>query len=368
MMLVPVFSASLVALAHLAPADPADPRIELLALDIEGVPADSFDRALQTRLPDRSRIPAGNPDARAGVEHWGYVLVRPVEGGWSLALILADGRGYYRHVASHDGGDAARLIASTLSNLIASVEEDALVADAQNVAVPDEQPATPKPQPEPEPEPPPNPSSQPTQPAEPSSPEAPPAPRDELGLTLRGVVQWPLGPPAPGGLAGGGAELSVSGRRHGGLVLGGSAGGLGRASAGYRLIRLRLAVFAGYGLRRGRFELVTAAGASAQPWFVRGPDGSEALRSGQQEGRSVSALWGGFVQTSPGLHLDAGATRLRLGPTIRLSGAATAQGGGGVARVLRQTEAGAEALFRLGGLELTTGLGVTVWWTPADPN
>ncbi len=358
MMLVPLFSASLAVAALTAPSSPDGDRIELLALDIEGVEAAAFERALQTRLPDRPRIPAGNPDARAGIERWGYVLVRPLDDGWSLALILADGRGYYRHVAAHEGGDPGRLIASTLSNLIASVEEDALVADAQNVVVPDERPTEPEPEPEPTPE----------LPVEPDKdPEPPPTelPHTELGVTLRGMALWSLAPPDPTGFAGGGAELSVSGRRPGGLVLGGSFGGLGRAVAGYGLGRLRLAAFAGYGLRRGRFELVSVAGASAEPWFVRGPDGSESLRSAQDD-RSLSAVWGGFVQLSPGVLLDGGEARLRIGPTLRLSGAVTTQGGGGIARVLQQTENGPEALFRLGGLELTTGLDVTLWWTLGD--
>lgn len=356
MMLVSCFSAS-VALATLTAPASADTRIELLALDVEGVEAEAFERALQTRLPDRPRIPAGNPDARAGIENWGYVLVRPVENGWSLALILADGRGYYRGVAAHDGGDPARLIASTLSNLIASVEEDALVADAQNVVVPDERPPEPEPPPqESEPEPPAN-----ADPVEaPVEPNEPPPP--ELGITLRGIALWPLGPPAPTGFSGGGAEFSVSVLRPRGLVLGGTFGGVGRSVGGYGLGRLRLAAFAGYGLRRGRFELVSTAGASVAPWFVRGPDGSQSLRTSQDD-RSVSALWGGFVQLSPGVLIDSGPVRVRLGPTMRISGSATTQGGGGIARVLQETEGGPQALFRLGGLELTTGLDVTLWWT-----
>ncbi|MBV1858707.1 MAG: hypothetical protein KUG77_09875 [Nannocystaceae bacterium] len=158
----------------------------------------------------------------------------------------------------------------------------------------------------------------------------------------------------------------MSSRRPNGLVFGGSLGGLGRTAAGYGLARLRFAAFAGYGLRRGRFELVGVAGASAQPWFVRGPDGSQSLRSAQDE-RLVSALWGGFTEVSPGILLERGSVRLRVGPSLRLSGAATTQGGGGIARVLRQTDAGPQALFRLGGFELTTGLGVTLWWALGGP-
>lgn len=356
MMLVSCFSTS-VALATLTAPASTDTRIELLALDVEGVEAEAFERALQTRLPDRPRIPAGNPGARAGIENWGYVLVRPVDDGWSLALILADGRGYYRDVASHDGGEPARLIASTLSNLIASVEEDALVADAQNVVVPDERPV----------------EAEPAPPQTPASPDvsapvkarvvpAVPPPPPELGITLRGLALWPVGPPEPTGFSGGGAELSVSVLRPGGLVFGGTFGGLGRAVRGYGLGRLRLAAFAGYGLRRDRFELASTAGVSAQPWFVRGPDGSQSLRTSQDD-RAVSVLWGGFVQLSPGVLIDGNGVRVRLGPTARLSGSATTQGGGGIARVLRETEDGPEALFRLGGLEFTTGLDVTLWWT-----
>lgn len=361
--MLPAFSCACVLLGSAnAPADPSSARIELLALDVEGVEVEALERALQTRLPDRARIPAGNPDARGGVRDWGYVLVRPVEKGWTLALILADGRAYYRNIPAPDGGDPARLIASTLSNLIASVEEDALVADAQNVPVPDEVP-DPDPDPELEPELEPEPTPAPLVEAPPTETPAPPT---EFGVTLGGLALWQLGPPRPGGFAGAGAEVSVTARRSGGLLLGGAFGGWGRSAAGYSLARLRLAAFAGYGLRRGRFELLSVAGASAQPWLVRGRNGSESLRSGQDD-RSVSAVFGGFVQTSPGVLLRAGEARVRIGPMLRLSGAATTQGGGGIARVLQQTEDGPQALFRIGGLELTTGLEVTLWWTFGSP-
>jgi hypothetical protein len=350
----------LVASAYLFVVAPeADPqRIELLALDVEGVDPAAFGRALKTRLPERPTIPAGNPDARNG-SHWGYVLVRPVEGGWSLALILDDGRGYYREVAGHDGGEPARLVTNTLANLIASVEEDAIVADAEDVVVPDEvvddeheRELEPEPEPEPLPEPEPEPEPAPELPVEPS-----PA----YGVRIGALAAWALGPPAPAGFAAAGAELDVHVRFPNALVVGGGLGGLGSRSSAYGLGRLRISAHVGHSLRRDRFELLSLVGVRAEPWFVSADSGSASLRAGNDP-RSLSIVAGGFIQASPGLRVDAGSTQWRIGPTLRLSGASALGNGGGVARVLRTTEDGPDALFRLGGLELETGLDVTVWF------
>ncbi|MBL4684879.1 MAG: hypothetical protein JKY37_09845, partial [Nannocystaceae bacterium] len=136
MPLLPMFACRLGPTLVTVTAGPVDapPHIELLVLDIEGVGKAALSDALSTRLPQRRRIPSGNPAAREGVAMWGYVQLRPRRGGWTLALILSDGRGYYREVARREGGEDPRLTANTLSNLIASVEEDALPADEQDVA------------------------------------------------------------------------------------------------------------------------------------------------------------------------------------------------------------------------------------------
>lgn len=353
-MLVPLAS---MVLAAVAPVDAAQAfRIELLALDVEGIDEAAFERALVTRLPGRARIPAGNPEARAGAQ-WGYVLVRPVDDGWTLALILADGRGYYREVDAHDGGEPARLVANTLANLIASVEEDAIVADAEDVVVPDAV------EPEPEPEPPsePDPTTEPD-PAPPDEPDPDPQPpqRAELGLRLGGLALWSAGPPRPVGFASAGPELDVSARFPRGLIVGGGVGTVLARAADYRLTRLRVAAHVGHGLRRGHFELLSLVGIRVEPWFVHADGSAASLRAGQRDA-SASTVAGGFLQLSPGVLVTAGALRLRIGPTLRVSGASALGNGGGVARVLRETPSGPEALFRLGGLELETGVDLTVW-------
>lgn len=328
-------------------------RIELLALDIEGVDTEAFEAALETRLPDRPRIPAGNPDARAGA-HWGYVLVRPVDTGWSLALILDDGRGYYRDVQAHDGGEPARLVASTLANLIASVEEDAIAADAEDVVVPDEAPVDPEPEPEPDPESEPEPEPEP-------EPAPEPEPTADFGLRLAPLAIWALGPPVPAGFSGAGGEVELHVRFPNALVVGGGLGGVGHRSNTYGLGRLRISAHVGHGLRRGRFELLSLVGVRAEPWFVRADGGDASLRAGNDP-RAVSVVAGGFLQLSPGVRMNAGSAALRIGPTVRLAGSSALGNGGGVARVLRSTDAGPQALFRLGGLELETALDVTVWF------
>ena len=159
----PLLLAALVASAPATDGETAP--IELLALDIEGVDADALADALDTRLPGRRRVPAGDPRDRDGVDSWGYVLLRPDAQGWSLALILADGRGYYRTIPRREGGTDARLVATTLANLIASVEEDTVPADAVDVTPPDVETApesAPLPEPAPEPAPPHEPDTEPT--------------------------------------------------------------------------------------------------------------------------------------------------------------------------------------------------------------
>lgn len=339
------------ALAAAAPADEGT-RIELLALDVEGLDVEAFEDALATRLPGRARVPAGDPRARAGTA-WGYVLVRPVDTGWSLALILADGRGYYRAVQAHEGGAPARLVANTLANLIASVEEDALPPDEEHVVVPDAvtetepDPVPPKVKPDVEPDP---------------DPDPPPQPRPELGISVGGLALWALASPAPSGFAGAGADLQLHARFPRGLVVGGGLGALGRRRSTYGLTRTRVAVHAGYGLSRTRFELLALGGVRVEPWFLRTASGPEPVRAGAQE-RDASAVLGGFAQLSAGVVLRPGPLRLRLGPTVRLAGSSALGNGGGVARVLRQADSGPRALFRIGGLEVETGLDLTVWWT-----
>lgn len=347
------FSALLATTVVAAPAEEG-PRIELLALDLEGVDADAFDTALRTRLPGRTRIPAGDPGARAGVEQWGYVLVRPVDTGWTLALILADGRGYYREVRSGGGGEPARLVANTLANLIASVEEDALPPDEEHVEVPD---AAPEPEPPPEPEP--EPRREPPRPP-PHHDPIPPPPRPELGVALGGLAQWAVAPPSPRGFAGAGGDAQLHVRFPRGLVVGGGVGALAMRRSTYALTRTRISAHAGYGLSRDRFELLALGGVRVEPWFVRNASGLQPVRAGENE-RGASVVVGGFAQLSPGVVVHPGSMRLRLGPTVRVSGSTALGNGGGVARVLRQDDP--RALFRIGGLELETGLDVTLWWT-----
>ena len=177
---------------------------------------------------------------------------------------------------------------------------------------------------------------------------------------MAGLAQVGLGAPDPTGFAGAGAEAAVLVRLPTGLVLGGALAGLGHRAFDYRVARLRVAAHVGYAVRRGRFEMMSLAAIHADPWFVRRDGGSAALRAGTDP-RRASLVGGGYLQVSPGVLLNAKNTRLRLGPSVRLGGASALGNGGGVARVLRETERGPEALFRLGGLELTAGLDLTVW-------
>lgn len=336
----------------------ADSRIELVVLDIEGVDAEAFAAAVSTRLPDRRQASPGEPAARDGVAMWGYVQVRPRSGGWTLALILSDGRGYYREVARREGGDDPRLIANTLSNLVASVEEDALPADEEDVTIPDEAETSPPPATTPRPEP---------TPAAPK-PEAPPpdpvVPAFEVGPYIGGLALLAIGPPSPTGLAGGGGELGVDLRLRNGATLGGGVRGLGATSAGFGLARVRAGLHGGYSWRKGPFELIAVAGVSVEPWFVRSGGAAENLRTEGGEARSGATALGGFARIAPGYRRPLrDGLALRIAPAIGIAGSSVLGAGGGVARVRDQGSDNA-LLFRVGGLELSGGIELGLWWAP----
>jgi hypothetical protein len=152
------------------------------------------------------------------------------------------------------------------------------------------------------------------------------------------------------------AGLGIGGAFPNGLLVEGELRWAGAAAGGVVLSRLRLAALVGYRLRRGRFELVAAAGPSVEPWLVTIRGSLEPTRSAD-DGPAMAPLLGGLVSTSPGVHIARPRFALRVGARVDL--AASVLPSGRAAAIRRSTPS--RTLFTFGGTELMLGLGVALW-------
>lgn len=346
-----------------APAEPA--RLQRGFLRVEGLPAPQraeLVEALVLRVPHLAFEPF---EAAAGAELGNgvaFVDVHPVLGadgspepGFDLTIVVSDGRAFDRRVQSGaDDGETVRLLASTVANLLLAIEAGAVEADRGDVPLPT--PATPPPAacehecP-----------AAPVCPASPSAPAAAPAstpPWIELGPTLSFVTITGLGQPASADrFAAFGAGVGVHARLRRGAFVGVGLRTAGRgATAGNRVVRQRVALGAGYELRRDGWSLEASLWGTVEPWWLVGAPIDPAPRP----------QWGLVARLVPSLHrtgVAGGRMALSVGPTLEL-GASAALGGGGQIGLVVVTNADAEVLRRLrvGGLELSTGLGATLWF------
>ena len=280
---LPLIAALVVALSG-APTRKQAPRIEALVLDVETVSRTDLDAALDLRLPDRPRMPAGNPKTRKQYALYGYVQIRRSEGGVALALILSDGRSYNRELQG-EPELLPRIVASQLANLIAGIEADTLAPDEEDVAIPD--------------------ATEPAKAVVPAPVVAPPrpraaAPQPDLGLRIGGGVLLGVPPPAPAGVAAGGGEVGLEFRSVHGALAGLSVRGASRVDSGFALVRVRVAALGGYAYRRGDFELVAAAGITVEPFFVQRNGGREALARNVGDEQRAAFLLGGVARVAPG--------------------------------------------------------------------
>ena len=317
-------------------------------------------------------------DAAAGSPAPAAVLVvRPVDDGYALTVVLADGRAFDRRVAAA-GEQAPRIVASALANLLAAIEEARVTADrsavdpSQEVAslaateldpreelepglepFPEEAPGL---APELEPEPPVE--SEPeleakTSPAERGSVEAPW--RLATSLAPHGLLQLPAERGlSPFGGAGLGVGLAAQTPR--GLRFGLDLRGHWRRAPSVTLHRYRVGLHGGYGLDRGRFQVAVDAFVAVEPWQLRSGDARLPLAadaSGGDEPPTV-ALAGG-LRLTPALVLPAGRRplRLRFAVTSELAYAGVPVDG---LRAVYVRDVALEAPeFRVGGLELSLG-------------
>jgi hypothetical protein len=342
----PLIAALVVALSGEPTAEQA-PRIEALVLDVETVSRTDLDAALDLRLPDRPRLPAGNPKKRKQYALYGYVQIRRSEGGVALALILSDGRSYNRELPG-EPELLPRIVASQLANLIAGIEADTLPPDEEDVPIPDAKEAA--------------------KTIEPVAVVAPPrpraaAPQPDLGLRIGGGLLLGVPPPPPAGVAAGGGELALEFRSVHGVLAGIAVRGAARVESGFALARVRVAALGGYAFRRGDFELVAAAGLTVEPFFVQRNGGREPLARDPGDEQRASFLLGGMARVAPGFRRALSPkVAFRFGPALEIGGSAIPNRDGGVARVRTIEGTNARDLFRAGGLEVFVGLDLGLWW------
>lgn len=289
--------------------------------------------------------------ARRGTQSGALILVD---------IVLRDGRAYRRQLNASP--DDARIIASFVSNLLLSIEEQAVEADREGVEIPEtsaqldvarvvekldtDQPAAPL---------------VPAQPKVHETPEVPKAATRwlpwELNVGVTGQLHLAAGPPSfADTVGGGGASVVVSMRKDNGLLFDFDLRFLGEGKTGASMLRVRGALGAGYEWRRGAFALPTSLAYTLEGYRV---DYGNAPITALD--LSAPPLLNGLrLRSSPTarIPLDRGPLRtLRIGVRGELAGSFGIDDGPRVLGIRRgEAETGNDELFRLGGLELGIGI------------
>ncbi|MEX1361961.1 MAG: hypothetical protein AB1Z98_02480 [Nannocystaceae bacterium] len=364
--------------AHAEPAAARSPRavrqvqpVDAVLLRPQGVdPAVLLD-ALQLRSPERALVvPPWPTEPGQRFELFAVSTVRHEGTMLELTVVLSDGRAYYRTLEA-DAAGAPRLAASTIANLLAAIEEDALPPDEEDVPLPVEQEPEPESAAQPEPElvePAAEVGAQP--PGEPERRLEPaPAPPLELEPIAAATLGFGLGPPSPSGFAGGGGTVGAELRWPAGPVLSLSVRSHWHRPAPLVVGSTRVSVGGGNAWRRGRVELRTVLALDVEPWGARrgGTRQEVAYPDGQR--RELGLQLGGHLRLVPSLRIPLGARHaLRVGPRLEIAASSLAQAPG-VARLFVVDEP--QPVARVGGLELSAGFELGLAWslpsgTPKD--
>jgi hypothetical protein len=337
-------------------APPADPdvavdtqraKIDTLVVRVDGLDFGRLEEAIGLRAPE---LRIDNVD-REGFEAptdplFAYALAHPKEGqsdSWNVTVILSDGRAFFRTVVA-DPQTAPRVLATTLVNLVRSGEAGTTAPDATR-QLPDLPRAEPAAVPDP-----------------PVTEEPPPSGLD-VGVGLQGALVTGFGPPSDADLIVGGAGgLEVGLRLPQGVVV--LVGGrvTSRTEDAHRMLRIQTALSAGYAWRRREFEVLALGFIAVEPWFVRGSGHAEGVSVAETSDHYSPVLLGGGARVSPGYRASLrDGHSIHLGIRVDIGGSAMPRGG--VGRVTARNAAGdLDPLFRLGGLELATGIEVIAWF------
>ncbi|PCC71318.1 hypothetical protein SAMN02745121_00858 [Nannocystis exedens] len=330
------------------------PTIGSALVRVEGVEFADLERALRVRLPSLAlaqqgeELPAGD-GLRAFVD-----LRRTSPTQVQVALILADGRAYFRAVDTA-GEPPARPVAAALALLIAAIEDDSVAPDQRDVPVP---PAIA--------EPPPVQSDVPKDiisktcpevlpcPRLPSPPAPPPAPALELGLVRYDGASFGLDQPLAG-VRGAVFGLGLDLRWRRGAIAAVEVRAAVAPVDRHTLARVRVAAGAGFGVRVRAFELPIVGLVGVEWWGLTGGEVTVA-RAGARP------LVGGGLRLSPGFWLRLPAVAVRAGARAELW--ASGEPGPDGPRKPLLARPGEPALAAVGGVELNVGLELAVWFEP----
>ena len=317
-----------------------------------------FQRDAQLRLPQLSLREVGSePDPACAGQLHAFVELRPRSAelpgrSGELSVILSDGRAWFRPVDAPPD-QAARTLASTLANLLAAIEDDALAPDLEDVALPDAivERAPSEDQ-----------DGDPSQTSdEVSSPEAsgrneeaaePAASPQPIELGVRALGAGAIGvAPAPS-LRGLGGGVGLDLRLASGLSVALDLRLLGQSRAPLGLLRTRVGLGVGYTYRAPRlFELPVIASFAVEPWTVR--------EAGARVPLGAPPLLGAGLRVAPSVVVPTGPVALRVGLGLGLDASFEAAAGGRTPAIAVTEDE--PAALRVGGLEFVVGLELGVW-------
>jgi hypothetical protein len=335
---------------------PEPVRISVAILVSGPLPYRELDDALRIRLPRLRTLPFEDRSFR-DLEGEPYAYVELSEpsapvGAIDITVILTDGRSYGRRFVPEEN-DRVRDTATMLANTITAIEEERVQPVRRDAEIP-----LPPPEAPPEEVPPPDEVA-----SKSPSPRAEP-PRWMIGVTPAAGTVLGLAPRPVGSFGGGAVALGLLARAPVGVAFGlGLRYATRLAGPDVRLSRIRALVAVGYAYRRRSFELLALGGFTVEPWLLSRTTGS--TRPAVTDDAPIGPLLGGIGRLSPGLLVQPAATpsfALRLGLFAELAGSGIARNG--TPRIVAADGAGELVeLARFGGLELSTGLDVALWFS-----
>jgi len=369
-----------------APAEPASSQergfTEALVA-VRGLPLAAVGAELALRLPAIALTTQWDSGGvrKAGDSQVYVAVLGEASGGVRIEVITGDGQGFVRHVPA--GGDDVREATAAIASLLLAIEQQEVRADRRDVALPassaaaDVEAATAQLEQDPEPVEP--------EPAEPEAPEpvvdqpvtAEPAdirsalpdsaapPGWEVGTTAAlGALVGLLAPRYGSLLQGAGISLAATARAPGGTSFGLRLRYFARERDARRIQRFRIALAGGYTYRIGRFELPLLGELGAEPWWIVDDDGRIPSNEIGAPG-SGRVVFGAAARLQPGFLIRPNVPRLaavRLGADLAVGGGFVVDGGARVALVSAEPDPESDPLFRVGGLEVSVGVGATIWF------
>lgn len=325
-----------------------------------GLDGPALEAELAMRMPE---LRVTRLEGVAPSEPYLYIQARRETGKLHrIAVIVSDGRAYYEHLDVGDAGSPERVVASSIANLLFSIESGAVEPDQLDVELPLVKSA------EGEGE---DTKGEDTEGEgedtkdEDTAGEVQDTPRVEIGLVLGLGQASGLGPPrfADAHLGWHGTlELDLRTRR--GLLAFIEFRPGGATKANYRLTRLQTGLGLGYAWRGPKIELAVAATAAVSPWLVASEGQVEPIRSLDSEALGRPPLLAFGLRLSPGyfVTLERGAARaMRIGPRFEATGGFVTRP---APRVAGLVSLDGEELFRLGGVELFVGFELCLWLAP----